>query len=788
MPGTLGRVGERVLHNGSRIPMPISLTQNTRVPLACRFAPAWAIALMLVLAAGACSRDPQSLKARHLARGDEYAAQKKFAEAAIEYRNAVQAVPQDGDVRIKLADALWEAGELGKGAAEYVRAADLLETRDDVQVKAGNLLLSGGRFDDAKVRAEKALKVKPESVEAHILLANSLAGLKNIEAAVAEIEEAIRLDPGRSGSYSDLGTFETARGRHDDAEKAFQKAVSLDKKSALAHLALANFYWVRQRWTDAEASLKDAIAADADNLLAHRALASLAMAQKRPEEAESYLKKVADISKTPEASLALADFYITRNELAKARSLIEPLTKEGRAMAMANVRLAALDHTAGNRDEAYARLEKVLATEPNNMPALLAKTSMLLTDNRADDAEQAAKKAVSADPNSATAYFALGRAAERRNELAAAEAAYKDALRVNPHATGVQVALAQLQLRSGRAPDAVGLAETALKANPGNPDARLTLVRGLMARGDLARAETELAQLVKQYPNVSTVHVQRGLLLGRKKDFAGARREFDEALKLAPASTDALNGLIALDFAERRPDAAKSRIAERVRDEKAPVDLLMLGGRTYMAAGESAEAEKMYRRVLVTDPSFLPAYSALAQLYLKERRLNEALAEFDSLAKRDRKPVAALTASGMILETQGKKSEARQRYERALATDPAAAVAANNLAWMHAEAGENLDVALQLAQTAYSKLPENADVSDTLGFVYYKKGLYPQAVKMLKASVEKEPAQPLFHYHLGLALSKSGDSAGAVRHLTKALELPNFSEAADARAVLATLK
>ena len=63
--------------------------------------------------------------------------EKKFAEAAIEYRNAVQAVPQDGDVRIKLADALWDAGEFGKSAAEYVRAADLLETRDDVQVKAG---------------------------------------------------------------------------------------------------------------------------------------------------------------------------------------------------------------------------------------------------------------------------------------------------------------------------------------------------------------------------------------------------------------------------------------------------------------------------------------------------------------------------------------------------------------------------------------------------------------------------------------------------------------------------
>ncbi|HEX2493175.1 MAG TPA: tetratricopeptide repeat protein [Steroidobacter sp.] len=768
--------------------MPISKSQNARVPLACRLAPPWLISLMLVLAAGACSRDPQALKAKHQGRGDEYAAQKKFAEAAIEYRNAVQAVPQDGEVRLKLAEALWQAGELSKGAAEYVRAADLLETREDVQVKAGNLLLAGGNFDDAKVRAEKALKLKPDGVEAHILLANSLAGLKDIEAAIAEIEEAIRLEPGRSGTYSDLGTFQTARGRHDEAEKAFLKAVSLDRKSSHAHLALANFYWVRQRWTEAEKSLKDAIDADSENLLAYRALASLAVAQKRPEEAESYLKKVADLSKTPEATLALADFYITRNDFSKARTLIEPLAKEGRAMATANVRLAALDHTSGNRDEAYARIEKVLAADPNNMPALLAKTSMLLTDNRANDAEQSAKQAISADPNSATAYFALGRAAERRNELAAAEQAYKDALRVNPHATGAQVALAQLQLRAGRAPDAVNLAESALKTNPGSPEARLTLVRGLIARGDLARAETELAQLAKQYPNASAVHVQRGLLLGRKRDLAGARREFDEALKLAPASTDALNGLIALDFAERRPDAAKTRIAERVRDDNASVDLLMLGGRTYMTAGDSAEAEKLYRRVLAKDASYLPAYSALAQLYLKEQRLNEALAEFEALAQRDKKPVAALTASGMILETQGKKGEARQRYERALATDPSAAVAANNLAWMQAESGENLDVALQLAQTAYSKLPENADVSDTLGFVYYKKGLYPQAVKLLKASVEKEPAQPLFHYHLGLALSKSGDTDGAVKHLTKALELPNFTEAADARAVLATLR
>ena len=50
-------------------------------------------------------------------------------------------------------------------------------------------------------------------------------------------------------------------------------------------------------------------------------------------------------------------------------------------------------------------------------------------------------------------------------------------------------------------------------------------------------------------------------------------------------------------------------------------------------------------------------------------------------------------------------------------------VAANNLAWMFAETGENLDMALQLAQAATRRVPEQPEIQDTLGWIYYKKGL-----------------------------------------------------------------
>lgn len=147
----------------------------------------------------------------------------------------------------------------------------------------------------------------------------------------------------------------------------------------------------------------------------------------------------------------------------------------------------------------------------------------------------------------------------------------------------------------------------------------------------------------------------------------------------------------------------------------------MLAARTYAATGDLGKAEQSLKRLVEKDPSYLQAYSALGQLYLHQRKLDAALAEFETMAKRDAKPVAALTLAGIILQVQGKGAEARTRFERVLQLDPSAPVAANNLAWTYAESGESLDVALQLAQTAQRALPDSAEVSNTLGYVYTRR-------------------------------------------------------------------
>jgi predicted Zn-dependent protease len=115
-------------------------------------------------------------------------------------------------------------------------------------------------------------------------------------------------------------------------------------------------------------------------------------------------------------------------------------------------------------------------------------------------------------------------------------------------------------------------------------------------------------------------------------------------------------------------------------------------------------------------------------------------------------------------------------------------VASNNLAWIYASHGEQLDRALQLAQAAKAELPDHPQVNDTLAFVYLKKQLPSLAIPPLRLAVEKDPANPVFQYRLGLAYSQAGDKAAARQWVERALHLKSdFEGAEDARRLLRTL-
>jgi len=170
------------------------------------------LALLASVLATSCARNPETAKRKYLKSGDAYFAEKKFKEAIVQYRNAVQQDPRFGEARYKLAEAYVLTNDPAEAYREYIRAADLMPTNVESQLKAGQMLLLGRRFEDAKTRADGVLANDPANVQAQILRGSALAGLKDLESAIVQIEEAIELDPDRSSTYDSLGALQLAKG------------------------------------------------------------------------------------------------------------------------------------------------------------------------------------------------------------------------------------------------------------------------------------------------------------------------------------------------------------------------------------------------------------------------------------------------------------------------------------------------------------------------------------------------------------------------------------------------
>jgi Tfp pilus assembly protein PilF len=143
---------------------------------------------------------------------------------------------------------------------------------------------------------------------------------------------------------------------------------------------------------------------------------------------------------------------------------------------------------------------------------------------------------------------------------------------------------------------------------------------------------------------------------------------------------------------------------------------------------------------------------------------------------------------GIIHQIQNSSAAARKWYERALAINSRSAVAANNLAWLYVEEGGNLDMAMQLALVAHGENPEVPEYADTLGWVFYKKGLFAQAAELFEQSSRRDPANAVYSYHLGLAHLRGGNSERARRAFELALKAaPHFEGAEEARRALQSL-
>jgi len=731
--------------------------------------------------ATSCSTDPDAAKREYLASGDRYLADGKLNEAIVQYRNALQQDPKFGEARYRLAEAYAKSGDIAGAYREHIRAADLLPNDVDAQIKAAAFLLAGNQFEDAKDRARKAIAIEPSNAKAHVLLGNALAGLRDFDEGLAQLEEAARLKPSVA-AYGSKADLHLQRGETDAAEASFKLAIDAEPTSPEGHVAYAQ-YLLARGWIDrAEETLKHAVDLDANHIVANRSLAQIYLRSGKVAEAERYLKRLADAEAAPHASsrFALVDLYVASRRNGDALKLLETIALSEPAYAEARARAATIIYAEGRTAEARRMIDELLIKYPRNAGAHITKARFLQAERQYDAALVEAKAAVAIDNNSVPGHLLCAQLYQARNDRDQAIASYRQVLRLNPQVASAHVEISRLSMASGEFKSALDAAEAGAANAPSDGQAQLALARALLVNGEVRRAVPIVGTLVKLNPGSPVAHSLAGTLALAQSDYSTARRSFEHTLKLDRANIDALSGLLLLDVAEKRSADAVARIERLTTAAPDNLGLQLLAGKTYAAARDFPKAEAAARRALELDSDSLAAYSLLGEVLVATNRLDLARAEFERIVERQPESVSAHTVVAMVYELQRNKAAARQRYERILQIDPRAAVAANNLAYLYAEDGGNLDVALQLAQTAKQQLPDMHEVDDTLAWVYVKKALPSMAIPILEQCVKRQPKNPYYLFHLGLAYAGAGEKAKARQSLQTALGLAQKFEASDA--------
>ncbi len=743
---------------------------------------AWRLVALAWLTAACGAADPARAKAEAIRQGDEFVSQQKDQEAIAAYRAALEVDPLDGRIRVKLAQAFYRTEQWAAAAAEGIRAADLLPGDRATALFGVSMLLSNSRFAEAAERSGALLRTNPADVDALVLSANATARLLNSTWAIYKIDEAIRTHQDLDRARRELRP-PTSAPEDAAAERVLRRALEVSPDHLDARFSLVNLRWATGDMAGEEHLLRQIAEELPAHHLANRALALFYLSVQRGADAEKYLRSAASHGDR-DSGFMLADLYVDTGRDLDALKLLDAVGDDPGAVGAA--RAAEIEWRLGRREAATRRVDAILSRLPRQSHALRLKAESLLASADVAGAVAAARAAVAADVRSKEARVVLGRALEASGDVSAAFAELLEAHQLDRDLPGLPTILARLALAAGRPHRAVEFAEQEIQKHPDSTDARLFLAQGLLRLGDAARASEVLRPLLTRASAPADVWILEGSLQAARGRPAAARAAYERALQVDPSAADALSGLVTLDLDAGATPSARRRVDQALAVQPRHPVYWRLAGQVALAAGDMPGAESAFRHVLGINPADTGAALHLSRMLANRQRTDEAIQILTAALERSSSSAEVRVALARLLENKTQVPEARAHYEAVLTVNPRHWEASLRLAAIYADHGGNLDTALTLASQAKRDRPTDPEVSDVLGWVYFRRGLPTLALPHFRDAVRAEASNGTFAYHLGLTLLQLKQRQAGREALTRALALsPDAPWIHDARRVLA---
>lgn len=777
------------------------------------------LGLVCLVALSACSSPEQKAQA-HLESGQELLESKELAKARLEFLNAVKlnekltggwlglariadlnqkfAVsagylekaleldPEQAEARLKLA-RIQLAGNDFQQALENANKVDALKPDNtDVMALRSTILLRLNDREGARASAERALALNPDNSEAHAVLAADRLADGDSKGALLFIDRGLATDPKNIGLVIfRMGIFEKA-GDLSEVELMMRKLVELSPQSKQFRKALVGLLTSLKREAEAETEMRALIALDPSDTLTALDLVKLVQSLKGDAAARTTLEGL--IKENPESidyrlSLALFDAANKNNDGALAT--LEKIVSEDKVaenVHKAKVMMARILLRTGQVDRATTLVEQVIAADSKNVDGLELRASLKLRNNDVDGAIIDLREALSQQPKSATLLRSMANALELQGTADLAQESFNQAVRAVDYEPGISIEFADFLVRHAKIKQAESVLANAVTKRPNNVQLLTMLGRLRLRMQDWVGAQAAAEALEKVAANTPAGQQILGSALFGQQKFSESISAFQRSYEAASQAAPPMFSLVTAYVRSGKIDDAKKFLESVLAANPNNADALVLSGSISKFQNKPEEAEAQYRLAIKLQPENAIGHKALAELYIRRGKVDEAL----SVLLTARKQLPQDFSIGMLLaavhQAQDDEEATLSVYEELLKAYPKSPAVLNDLAGLLTERRTDPASLERAAKLATELERFNVPIfKDTLGWIAYRQGNFKLAAEHLEAAAKELPKLAIVHYHLGVVYLSMDRKDDARESFTKASDLAGSDASLKAR-------
>jgi tetratricopeptide (TPR) repeat protein len=731
-------------------------------------------ALVLVWVLVSCGGTPAERGSRYLQRGKARLAEKDYARAILDLRSAARLLNRNPEPYYQLALAYESSGDRGE-AVQFLEKSTAVDSNYlAAQVRLAELMAASANREsllDVVARTQKVLRISPGNADALHALALAEMRLGKSEAAVSHLEEALQKMPQHLKSSVTLAQIKMSARDFSGAETVLHDAAKQAPSSIEAAVALGRMYVFLHKSEEGEQQFRHALALDPKYGPALMDLAAQRALRGDQLEAEALYKRASTLSQS-EYEGAYTRYLLESGKpdaaIAEAERLwhADPTDRQARSQL---VRAYFVTHRMA---AAERLLNRALEQNPKDAEALEQRGQFYLWAGRIREARRDLRLALADRSDSASERYYLAKADQAAGAIFSYQQELGETLRLDSSQLTARIELSQALRALNGARSAVALMDDAPRAQRDSLPAviernwaLLDLKQQVEARKGIEKG-LALSRAPELLVQLGTLRLQQGL-------FTEARTAATEALEKDPDNVKGVELLASSYTAAGQGSAALQKVRDYAAGRPKSLHLQLLLGEWLEASGQHQEARIALLAAKAVEPASTTADLALVELDMRHGNEAAARPTLSRLVRESDNAIANLLL-GYLDDSSGHAEEAVAHYQRVVESDPSNVVALNNLAFALANHSNQIDDAIRYAERAGQIAPVSAAVQDTIGWAYFRKGIYRTSASYLEKANTLEPSAGRM-YHLAMAYAKSGRPDEARKTYQAALKMNSLA-------------